>query len=69
MNPSPELAHELAKTVLAERGINLSTLLGQKFEMACYKAIVENPDLDFNGLRDPTNAYLNFIIEFPDLEL
>ncbi len=40
-----------------------------KFRICCKKAVDENPDLGFGELIIACRIYLNFLIEFPDLQL
>jgi len=47
----------------------LTDLQISKFEFACEKAVEENPKLGFNDLCIACRIYLNFIINFPDLDL
>ena len=40
-----------------------------KFKEACGQAVMENPDLDFDGLCSVCHIYYNFIRDFPDMTL
>ena len=40
----------------------------KKFEYACKKSIIENPDLKFEELLIACKVYLNFIRDFPELQ-
>ena len=48
---------------------DLNSLQLKKFRHACRKAVVENPELEFNELCIAVKVYLNFIREYPDLNL
>lgn len=41
----------------------------EKFKYACKKAVQENPDLGFNDLCIACRIYMNFIREFPGIDL
>ena len=41
----------------------------EKFRLACVKAVIENPSLGFGDLCIACRIYLNFIIDFPDIDL
>jgi hypothetical protein len=41
----------------------------ETFLLACKKAVVENPGLDFADYRYACGIYLNFIRDFPDIDL
>ena len=58
--------NKLYETLVSD---TLSDNQKEKFHYACKKAILENPGLDFNGWKIAAKIYLNFIIDFPDLEL
>lgn len=45
----------------------LHPLQVEKFRICCRKAVVENPDLNFNELIGACRVYLYFVKEFPDL--
>lgn len=47
----------------------LSEIQKEKLNYACKKAILENPQLDYNGWKAACKIYLNFIIDFPDIDL
>jgi cobyrinic acid a,c-diamide synthase len=61
-----ELALKLYNRTLEIRGVELNNLQSTKFQHACEKAIVENPNLDFQGLLIATKFYLGVILDFPD---
>lgn len=54
-----------------KRGLlkNLTGTQVEKFRFACMKSVKENPDLSFAELRVACKIYLNFILDFPDLDL
>jgi hypothetical protein len=47
----------------------LDDLQLSKFDLACKKAVAENPELNFDELCIAAKIYLNFIREYPDLKL
>lgn len=55
--------------VLETRKVVLSDLQRQKFLYACEKAIAENPTLNFSGQKQAASIYLNYILDFPELDL
>lgn len=48
---------------------DLSSYQVEQFRYACKKAVVENPDLNLPDLCIAARIYLNFIREFPDIDL
>jgi hypothetical protein len=70
MERTPEqvkLHDNLMSETLKKRQIKLTDLQKIKFDVACWKAIDENEDLSFREYLIVTNIFLNFIIQFPDL--
>jgi len=63
------LEEELYHQILKKRKVVLNSVQAEKFKFACKKSIPENPGLDFSGLLLACNVYLNFILDFPDLDL
>ncbi len=55
--------------VLSERGVLLSDIQNEKFLFACEKSIAENPPLNFQGWKQAASIYLNYILDFPELDL
>lgn len=41
----------------------------EKFRFSCKKAVLENPQLDFNDLLKACRIYLGFIRDFPECDL
>lgn len=64
-----ELALKLYNRTLELKGIELNNIQSAKFQHACEKAIIENPNLDFSGLLIATKFYLDTILDFPNCEL
>lgn len=64
-----ELIEKLYETVLAKRKVRLTDLQEIKFRWACEKTIAENPGLNFNDWTVAAQIYLNFVLNFPDLDL
>lgn len=64
-----ELALKLYNRTLELKGVELNDIQSIKFQHACEKAIVENPNLDFSGLLIATKFYLDTILDFPNCEL
>jgi hypothetical protein len=64
-----ELIESLYTTVLEKRKIRLTELQRTKFMWACEKAIVENPTLNFHDWTIAAQIYLNFVLNFPDVDL
>ncbi len=64
-----ELALKLYNRTLELKGVELNDIQSEKFKLACEKAILENPNLDFSGLLIATKFYLDTILDFPNCEL
>lgn len=64
-----ELALKLYNRTLELKGVALNSIQSVKFQHACEKAIIENPNLDFQSLLIATKFYLDTILDFPDCEL
>ncbi len=64
-----DLALKLFEKTLEIKGVSLNPIQTIKFQHACEKSIIENPTLNFNDLLNVTQVYLNFILDFPDLQL
>lgn len=60
-----ELALKLYNRTLELKGVELNDHQSEKFKHACEKAIIENPNLDFQSLLIPTKFYLDVILDFP----
>jgi hypothetical protein len=63
------LEEELYQEILKKRKVVLNPVQDEKFKFACKKSIPENPGLGFSDLLLACNIYLNFILDFPDLDL
>jgi len=63
------LEEELYNEVLKKRQVVLDHIQDAKFKFACKKSISENTGLDFSNLLIACNIYLNFILDFPELDL
>lgn len=63
------LIQKLYDTVLVKRKVNLTDLQSIKFLRACEKTIAENPSLNFHDWTTAANIYLNFVLDFPQLDL
>jgi hypothetical protein len=61
-----ELALKLYNRTLELEGVELNDVQSEKFKLACEKAIVENPNLDFQSLLIPTKFYLGIILDYPN---
>ena len=48
---------------------NLNDIQKEKLRYACKKTIIENPELDYNDWKVVAKIYLNFIVDFPELDL
>lgn len=59
-------ANKLYETLVNDK---LSEIQKEKLKYACKKTILENPQLDYNGWKTACKIYLNFIIDFPQLDL
>ena len=68
-NSDKELIERLYDTVLEKRKVDLTELQRAKFLWACGKTIAENPALDFHDWIIAAQIYLNFVLNFPDLDL
>ena len=64
-----ELIKKLYETVLAKRNVGLTDLQRKKFLSACEKTIAENSNLNFEHWTTAANIYLNFVLDFPQLDL
>lgn len=64
-----DLTKELYDSVIKSRNVNLTDLQRIKFLNACEKTIEENPTLNLQGLKIAANIYLNFVLDFQDLDL
>ncbi|TDP60702.1 hypothetical protein [Flavobacterium dankookense] len=60
------ISNKLYETLVSDK---LSEIQKEKLSCACKKAILENPQLDYNGWKIASKIYLNFIIDFPDIDL
>lgn len=47
----------------------LNPVLQEKLKLACRKAVLENPTLGYESWLYAARIYLNFIVDFPHLEL
>lgn len=64
-----DLALKLYNRTVELKGVELNAVQSAKFQLACKKAIEENPNLDFQNLLVSTKLYLNTILEFPNCVL
>ena len=64
-----ELIEKLYDTVLEKRKIRLTDIQQIKFRWACEKTIAENTGLNFQDWTIAANIYLNFVLDFPQLDL
>lgn len=64
-----DLALQLYNRTLELNGVELNSIQSQKFQHACEKAIIENPNLDFQNLLGVTKFYLETILHYPNSEL
>jgi hypothetical protein len=69
MDNQKDLIIDVYNAVLQKKGTTLSQNQKNKFLLACEKSIIENPTLDFNDWVTAAKIYLNFIIDFPNLDL
>lgn len=61
-----ELALKLYNHTLELKGVELNDIQSAKFQHACEKAIIENPNLDFSDLLIATKFYLDTVLGFPN---
>ncbi len=61
-----ELAVKLYNRTIGIKGVELNDIQSAKFQHACEKAIIENPNLDFSGLLIATKFYLGIILDYPN---
>ena len=64
-----EIIDKLYDTVLENRKIQLTDIQQIKFRLACEKTIIENPGLNFHDWTVAAQIYLNFVLDFPHLDL
>jgi hypothetical protein len=64
-----ELIEKLYDTVLEKRKVRLTDIQQIKFRWACEKTIAENLGLNFHDWTIAANIYLNFVLDFPQLDL
>ena len=64
-----ELHTRLVRASIARRDAILNPAQEITFNDACWRAMDENPLLNFDGLMIAASIYLNLILEFPDLSL
>jgi hypothetical protein len=68
MTYSP-LSEQLYVEILTTKKLHLNPVQEGKFRYACEKAILENPGAGFDDLLIACRIYLNFIVDWPDLDL
>ena len=61
--------NKLYNAIIQESKKVLNDSQKEKLYYACEKSIRENPELDFNDWKTAANIYLNFIIDFPLIDL
>ena len=64
-----DLIKKLYNRTVELKGVELNDVQSAKFKQACEKAVLENPNLDFQNLLVATKIYLNTILEFPNCVL